>query len=106
MRPDDQGVLADGCPYCRILYPESAGCVRCGGARAFRPARMMDAEGVRQAVVKAVDAYVPTRAALDRLLDLLFAHRPESLRALEEDGRLTLDSLRRDDAALSPETGR
>jgi hypothetical protein len=76
------------------------------GARTFQPARLMDAEGVKEAVAKAIDDYVPTRPALDRLLHLLFTHRPESLRALESDGRLTLDRLRKDDATLpGPSSG-
>lgn len=96
---DEQGVQADGCPYCRILHPGADPCSRCGGGT-FRPARMLDEDGIRRAVAKAVDAYDGRRPSLDALLDLLFVHAPLSLRALEEDGRLTVERLRRDDATL------
>jgi hypothetical protein len=98
-RPE-QGALVDGCPHCRVLYPGLDPCPRCHGAADFRPVRMLDGESVRRAVGAAADDYDATRAALDRLLDLLHLHAPASLRALETRGSPSLERLRRDDAAL------
>lgn len=100
MNDDDQGVLAEGCGACKILYPGLADCPRCKGRAAFRPARMMDRDSIRREVFRAADAYVPERGRLDALLDLLYLYRPVALQALEEHGRPTLDDLRRDDRAI------
>jgi hypothetical protein len=96
----DQGVLAEGCPYCILLHPGTDPCPRCRGDTVLRPARMMDADSVRRAVLEAADGYDGTRSRLDALLDLLFLYAPVSVRALEEHGRVTLERLRRADANL------
>lgn len=64
---------------------------------------MLDRESVDRAVRRAVEALDGSRARLDALLGLLLVHRPVSLTALAEDGRITLDVLRAQDHVLAPD---
>jgi len=98
MADAEQGIQADGCPVCRVLYPDVAPCPECDGRGAFLPAQMMDAPSIRRAVERAATAYRGDRPSLDALLRLLFVHRPVALEALRALGAPTLDELRRDHA--------
>lgn len=93
-------MLIDGCGYCRLLFPSTAPCRRCGGRHRLQPARMLDAVGVAAAVARAVAGHDASRAALDGLLELLLVHAPVSLAALAALGAPTLDDLRRVARAL------
>lgn len=103
--PPEQGALVHGCPYCRILYPDTRPCPRCGGDTRFQPEQMLDAEGVARAVERAAERFEvePSRASLEALLRLLLVHAPLGRRALEARRHPVLDDLRLADRMLLPD---
>ncbi|MGK0201296.1 MAG: hypothetical protein ACI89X_000269 [Planctomycetota bacterium] len=98
--PDDQACMTSSCPYCQGLHLEVAPCPRCDGKPRFQAAQMLDKTAIGQAVARTIDAYDNGRQRLDTLLQVLFLHRPVAGKALQQDGRLCLERLRRDDAEL------
>ena len=99
--PTDQGFQSSGCPFCQVLYPDLATCPRCKGQAGLEAARMLDGKSIELEVMRNVTAYDGSRQQLDALLRTLFVYHPAATAAMVEDGRITLEQLRRDDESLS-----
>ena len=88
-----QGVLASGCYYCKLLYPDlTQPCRQCGGARKFTVARMMSQElieeQIRQEVAECLAAVGPAERGprVRSLLGSLFVYGQYAVQVAAEAG--------------------
>jgi hypothetical protein len=98
----EQGIQANGCFRCRLLFPDDPGpCPECSGGSGFIAAQMMDEQRVAERVQHGLAAYAeladgPERLrCLEGLLQTLFIYGGAAARALNAAGR-GLDVLRAD----------
>jgi len=100
MREPEQGVLVEGCYYCKLLYPDAGeACPHCGGGLRFVAAQMMSEELVRERIEQGASACGAAstpperRECVTQLLKTIFVHGPMAKRLAAEMG-WDLDRLR------------
>jgi hypothetical protein len=97
MQHMQQGIAANNCYYCAILYPEVSPCPQCAGKYQEIPARMMSQELIQEDLQEQVEQFLTAEesdrgACLKSLLGFLHIYDSQ-LVFLAGDGRLDRDKL-------------